>query len=485
MTDFFATHLVFKFWAGLGLSILTCLFLNLTGARRPSLKRYGLLILFSMLALVLEIAERLFSDLPYFKLISDTIQYALLAWLSVHVIVTLYIETWLESRRIVVNHILRDFVRFGIIIIFVLLYLRYGLHLNLATILTPSAILTAIVGLAMQDTISNLISGILIQTEKPFELGDWIEVDSQVGLVREINWRYTKIETLDNRYVIIPNNKIATDRLINYSKPTRHLELELDIGVSYETPPFQVKKAIMEILRSNPDLVQKERCTVRLISYGDSAINYRINCIVPDYSAHRRVSDDINSAIWYQFKKCDINIPFPIRTVRIERDKPAPDRADLRKELHALPMLEGISDAGVDLFARYGLVQEVEPGAILVGENDQGESMFFILEGEFNVVRHSAVVNTLKAGACFGEMCLLTGERRTASVKAITHGRVLEAGRAFFKIVIESEPIVLKKIDAMFEERAAFMKSTDNAGESREQIKAGLLASFRRLFGMM
>ena len=484
MEDFLATHTSVKFWAGLAALTLAFFLLRLAGARRPNAKRYGLLVIFPMFAVVSELAERLFSDLPYFKLISDAAQYCLLAWFSVHIIVTLYIGTWLEGRRIVVNHILRDLIRFGIIIVFVLLYLRYGLRLNLATILTPSAILTAIIGLAMQDTIGNLISGILIQTEKPFEIGDWIDISGQVGLVREINWRYTKIETHNRLYIIIPNNKIATDRLINYSKPTRDVQLELDIGVSYDNPPFHVKKAVMEILLSHPGLVLKEHCAVRIVGYGDSAINYRIHCIVPDYSANRQVRDDIYSAIWYKFKKRDIDIPFPIRTVRIERDKADKDFSALRGTLRALPLLDGISEAGLDLFARHGMVREIESGATLVREGEPGESMFFVLDGSFRVVRNGAVINTLDAGACFGEMSLLTGEKRSASVEAGTRCRVLEVGRAFFKVVIEDEPILLQKIDALFEERAAFLKNTANPGESKEQIKAGLLESFRRLFGM-
>ena len=116
MEDFLATHTGVKFWTGLAALILAYVLLRLAGARRPNVKRYAMLVLFPMFAVVSELAERLFSDLPYFKLISDTAQYCLLAWFSVHLIVTLYIGTWLEGRRIEVNHILRDLIRFGIII---------------------------------------------------------------------------------------------------------------------------------------------------------------------------------------------------------------------------------------------------------------------------------------------------------------------------------------------------------------------------------
>ena len=126
------------------------------------------------------------------------LELALMVLLTVQVVVKLYIGQYLERRRrVFVARIIRDLTTVLIVALFALLFLRLVLNVNLAAILTPSAILTAIIGLSMQDTIGNFIAGLIIQLEKPFDLGDWIKVDGQRGQVREMNWRYTKIETTD------------------------------------------------------------------------------------------------------------------------------------------------------------------------------------------------------------------------------------------------------------------------------------------------
>ncbi len=167
-------------------------------------------------------------------------------------IVDLYINEYLLGRKKKkISYILIDIIKFTIILLFIMVFLRNVFNVDLVTILTPSAIMTAIIGLSMKDTIGNLISGIVIQIEKPFDLGDWIQVGDLIGKVEEINWRYTKIKTILNMYVIIPNNTISSENIINYSKPSEELEVQIDIGISYEVPPVKVKRAIYDVLNTN------------------------------------------------------------------------------------------------------------------------------------------------------------------------------------------------------------------------------------------
>ncbi len=422
--------------------------------------------------------------LPGLKLPINAVELLLAAWLSVHLVVNLYIGQFLvQSRKVVVSTIVRDTIKLVIIGLFVMLFLRSVLHWNLAAILTPSAILTAIIGLAMQDTIGNFIAGLLIQVEKPFDINDWIEIEGQQGQVRELNWRYTKIETLDRYYMVIPNSKIATQKVVNYSKPTPVVNEFLSIGISYDVPPIKVKRAIEAILKSNPNVVQNSSEGVFLHEYADSSIIYKIKYAIRDFSIHRQIRDEVFSAIWYQFKKQKIEIPYPIRTVVMQ--SPAAPQADSNfvGVLSAMPFFSGVNKDDVADLLRYGLIRDYEPEKAVIENDAEGDSMFFILAGEFHVVRDGRTVTTLGAGDFFGEMSLLTGDKRNARVAARTHGTLLEIDRDAFKTLLDSDPVMLRQIENVFNQRAMANKEAAQDSAMRDEIKQTLWSRFKRLFG--
>ncbi|MFA5479881.1 MAG: mechanosensitive ion channel domain-containing protein [Candidatus Muiribacteriota bacterium] len=130
------------------------------------------------------------------------------------------------------NRLIRDILKVTVFMACAIIYMRYGLGLDLLSIVTHSAILTAIIGLALQDTLSNVISGIIIQMEKPFTIGDWVEIDGLRGKVAETNWRYTKIRSWEDYFVHIPNNKVSSNVLTNLSRPTKSVVRRLEVGIS-------------------------------------------------------------------------------------------------------------------------------------------------------------------------------------------------------------------------------------------------------------
>lgn len=440
---------------------------------------------------------------PEFARPLNGLELLLAAWLCIHLIVNLYIGQFLVQRqKVPVSRIVRDTIKLVIIGLFVILFLRGVLDWNLAAILTPSAILTAIIGLAMQDTIGNFIAGLLIQAEKPFDIDDWIEIEGQQGQVKELNWRYTKIETLDRYYMIIPNSKIATQKVLNYSKPTPTVNEYLSIGVSYDVPPLKVKRAIEAILDSNPNIVKDDQEGVFLQEYADSSIVYKIKYAIRDFSIHRHVRDEVYSAIWYQFKKQAIGIPYPIRTVIMQdpgfakgfaeasqpglrRGQSAPqDNSGFINILSAIPFFSGASKDGLAHLLCFGLIKDFEPARVVVENNAEGDSMFFILAGEFNVIRDDRIVSVLGKGDFFGEMSLLTGEKRNARVAAKTKGTLLEIDRHAFKVLLESEPDMMRQIENVFNQRASANKEAVQDKVKCEEIKQTLWSRFRRLFGL-
>jgi small-conductance mechanosensitive channel len=413
------------------------------------------------------------------------VQLALLAALVIQLAVNEYLGRYLAQRRgMVVNTVIRDLLRLLIVVVFLLIFLRYVLKLNLATILTPSAILTAIIGLSMQDTLGNLISGIVIQLEKPFDLNDWIEIEGLKGQVRELNWRYTKIETRDHLFIIVPNNKIAAEKLINHSKPSPIVEQNLEIGVSYDVPPVKVKRAILDILKANPHIKDKDSIAVYLRQYGDSSINYQITYTIDDTADERPVRDEVYSCLWYQFKQQGIEIPFPIRTVIMAPPAPAPDLSALTALLGKLAFFEGVSPDSLANLARFGLLHAVEPGYRVFDDREKGDTMFFVIAGRFHVIKDGQTVATLGEGEFFGEMALLTGEKRMARVEAAAPGRLLEIDRSAFKVLIETEPIMIRRVEKIFTDRVQAAQAVASDKARQPSLQSGLFNRFKQLFGL-
>ena len=115
-------------------------------------------------------------------------------------------------------------------------------------LLTTSAVGAVVVGFALQDTLGNLFAGLAIQIEKPFRVGQWMQVGDREGQVQEITWRATKLRTKAGQFLIVPNSVISKEPVLNYSEPTMPTRIEVEVGASYSAPPNDVKRAMQEAM---------------------------------------------------------------------------------------------------------------------------------------------------------------------------------------------------------------------------------------------
>ncbi len=399
------------------------------------------------------------------------------------VVIDLYIKEYLIDRKNKkISHIIVDITKLIIGILFIMVFLRNVFNVNLVAILTPSAILTAIVGLSMKDTIGNLMSGIVIQIEKPFDIGDWIQVGDLIGRVQEINWRYTKIRTILNIYIIIPNNTISSDNIINYSKPTKEIEVELDIGVSYEVPPVKVKRAIYEILEKNQYVLKNRRKRVLLMDYGASSINYKIVFGVDNYYVKRFVVDEIYTSIWYQFKNYGIEIPFPIRTVIMRKPEEQKPNKYVIEALKKNDLFKDAREDVLEFLATYGNLIKFQRGDEVIREGEMGDTMYIIIEGEYEVMRGGKSIALISKGDFFGEVALISDKKRNASVICKSEGCVLELDRMLFKLVLERDKVLRDVVYEKFQERVIKELKGDEKVDKHEKMT--LFKNLKRLCGL-
>ena len=199
-------------------------------------------------------------------------------------------------RQVQVPKILRDIVVLIVFSVAVIAVLgRQGV--DLTSILTTSAVLTAVIGFALQDMLSNIISGLALQIERPFVTGDWVKFDEQEGWILEINWRSTQLQTLHNDIVIIPNNLITRSAVINFTSPTRVHRRKLTLGLRYETPPNEAKASILRAVRGVEGVLEDPAPFVLTRSYDDFSIAYRIHFYLEDFPRKERIEDEVLTRI--------------------------------------------------------------------------------------------------------------------------------------------------------------------------------------------
>ncbi len=177
------------------------------------------------------------------------------------------------------------------------------------------------IGFAAKDTISNILAGFFILLDRPFTKGDRIKVGDNIGDVVDIGLRSTKIRTLENTYVIIPNSDIVSQDVTNYALPDLQLKVKLTFGVAYGSDPDMVKRIILDIANKSEFVMDDPAPSIYFTEFADSSINFLLIFWVHTFRDRLRAMDDINEKVYKKFAEEGIEIPFPCRTVYLHKEK--------------------------------------------------------------------------------------------------------------------------------------------------------------------
>ena len=470
------------------LSVLVGLGLLLTslGLRRATVNRHirGRLLLSATLFAAYTVAA---AALAWLSLPDDTrqtllaINPLLIVFAVINLIIALSVNPWRVDRlpeRF--PNIVQDTLVIALFALVATLILR-------DRVLATTAVGAVVIGLALQDTLGNFFAGLAIQIEKPFRVGDWVKIGGEEGVVSEITWRATKIRTKAGNFVVVPNSALAKDTITNYCEPSRTLRLEVEVGASYDVPPTTVKSIVSEALRDAPLLSHDRTPEVLLVDFGDSALIYRVRFWIADFEADERAKDVVRSLVYYAFKRNNITIPFHIEVqMSTEEAGLVPPRAGIdRHALASVPLFAPLSDAERSQLFGGGRAVLYGAGETIVRRGQPGRSLFVVLRGEASVTLTGTAgeVARLRAGDVFGEMSLLTGEARTATVAAITDCDLLEIDADGFRRVVLENPPVLERVAAVTTSRRDELdrhRETDAIAAGTADSRASLLARVRQ-----
>ncbi|MFA5411859.1 MAG: mechanosensitive ion channel family protein [Candidatus Micrarchaeia archaeon] len=212
------------------------------------------------------------------------------------------------------------------------------LGVEIAPLVAGLGIAGLAVALALQDTLGNFFAGVYMLADKPIRPNDYIRIDGTEveGSVVEVGWRSTKILTLANNYVFVPNSKVAQSIIINYYSPESRLGYVMDFTASYDDEPEKVVEALLEAAK------EVEKKTGKIVgsagpawarpdTFGDSAINYKVGVQVPTYVDKYAVKGEMVKEVYHQFKKRGITIPFPTRTVYLKGNEEGKKEIRMKK----------------------------------------------------------------------------------------------------------------------------------------------------------
>jgi small-conductance mechanosensitive channel/CRP-like cAMP-binding protein len=369
------------------------------------------------------------------------------------------------------------------------------------SLLTTSALLTAIIGLSLQETLGNLFAGLAIQAQRPFAVGDWIQVENSqensTGKVIEIDWRATKLLTNDRVEIIIPNALLAKSPIRNYSQPSAITRRLLTVQASYQTPPHIVETTLLQAAASCRDVVAEPAPAIWLSKYADSGIEYTLLFFITDFGRRAFIDSEVRRHIWYAFRRAGIDIPYPVCDVRVQHagearpPKSAEEQAAERlRMMRTVDFLDVLPAPALEYLAQSSRSCLYDTGEDIVRQGEQGSELFIIQSGAAVVLTQAneqpVEVARIGPGGVFGEMSLVTGEGRTATVRASTPCSVLVIGHQAFGTVLERNRELAKRISEILASRKAEIElaqtTSPDTGQERQSLE--LLDKIRNFFSL-
>ncbi len=354
-----------------------------------------------------------------------------------------------ERRGLYLPGPLRLAIHGAVVIVIGLILLRTVLHINIIALVAVPTVLTAVIGFALKDTLTRLFEGIMLG--RLMHIGDWVSLVGIEGRVVDISLGRVTLQTRAGDNVTVPNNIVAQKEIVNYSKPTREHMVCVTIEASFADSPTRVLEIARRAAAAVPGVLGAPQAFVA--AYRDSGIEYRVCVMLDDYGERYRIESDVRSYLWHAFRREGIEIPFPVREMRQPAaavQTEAERRAAVRARLAAVDFLAGLSPEELDRLAAAATPRVYLRGEPVVREGETGAEFFCIERGSAAVsvsadgrVREVA---TLAEGQYFGEMSLLTGEPRAASVTAAGELHVLVIGKPIMQQLLAANPALAERL---------------------------------------
>lgn len=363
-------------------------------------------------------------------------------------------------------------------------------HTSLTGWLTTTTVLAAVIGLALQDTLGNLFSGIAIHLEDAFEVGDVLHSGDFTGVVEGVTWRATRVRGFNNQVVILPNSQLAKDRIEVFPRNNLNAR-ELHFAVDSHLQPATVMDVLTQAAAHIDGIARDMPVIARVGGFSDSSVTYELKYFTRDYAMRDRIDAEIRKAVWYAFQRNEISFATPIRAYAPYMPPKAPVHVTPEQAFERLKEVQifaPLSDEARMTLAGTARVHFYSKGESILRHGAAGDSMFVVHEGTVSVrISDDSPVGwhevaQLGPGTVFGEMALLTGEARAADVAAQTDVVSFEISKDALAPILRDHPDLAAAISAKVLERRDRLDELRNANVEEEETT--LLSRIRNYFGL-
>ncbi|MCG5243784.1 mechanosensitive ion channel family protein [Azospirillum doebereinerae] len=380
------------------------------------------------------------------------------AWLGSRLLDALATGNGRQGRPPRIPRLLSDLLRALLYGVALLAILAFVLGQPVTGLLATSGVVIAVLGFALRNMIADIFSGIALNIEHPYRIGDWIELaPGAAGQVDEINWRATRLITSEGTALIVPNGIVAGSRFTNFSSPERRFRVAIPILLDQEVPVARAKRVLLSALLCAEGVLPDPRPDVVVEALTPNGVAYQARFWLDDYAHLTAGRDAVATVLLEHLGRAGIDLARPKREFRPRR-APVPVPGALRRSLlRQLDLFAAFDDSEIAELGQAMRRRHLLAGDTAVHQGEDGESLFVIAEGVFDVQlageQGPVRLNRLRPGDVFGEMSLLTGQPRSASVVACTDSVVFELDKSHVDPVLRRRPELARQLAELMAQR--------------------------------
>jgi small-conductance mechanosensitive channel len=418
-----------------------------------------------------------------------------LGWITLIIFVVRVLDAFIfdvvmsRRRDVVAPQLLRQIVAIVLYGVLFASAIKTILKVDVTPALTGGAVVAAVIGLALQETLGNLFSGIALHMEGAFDVGDVLHSGDYVGVVESVSWRATRMRGFNNQTLVLPNSVIARERLEVFPHGNLNARI-LQLGIDYNIAPASVIEIVSQAAAHVDGVARELPCFARIGAFADSSVIYEIKYHTRDYAKRDRIDADIRKAVWYALHRNKISFATPVRafqTYTPPESKHEVARDEVLARLRKVDILSPLAEESRETIAAETRVHFYSKGETILRHTAAGNSMFVVHSGTASVrlsdESHEGwhEVAQLGPGTVFGEMALLTGETRTADVVALTDVTALEIGKDALQPILSDHPNLVEAMTAKVMQRKGHLDAIRGGGPEEERT---IVSRVRAWFGL-